>query len=54
LEQWVDTHSLDAVCLHRPWKLEMTPALNHVGVGFLAYHLPFDERMSMAYNLMNS
>lgn len=50
LEQWVDTHSLDAVCLHRPWKLDLTPALNRACIGFLAYHLPFDERLSMGYN----
>jgi putative NIF3 family GTP cyclohydrolase 1 type 2 len=50
LEHWVDTYSLDAVCLHRPWKLEMTPALNRACIGFLAYHLPFDERLTTGYN----
>ena len=50
LEQWVDTYSLDAVCLHRPWKLEMTTALNRACIGFMAYHLPFDERLTIGYN----
>jgi len=50
LEKWVDTHALDAVCLHRPWKLDMTSALNRACIGFLAYHLPFDERLTMGYN----
>ncbi|MES2732435.1 MAG: Nif3-like dinuclear metal center hexameric protein [Bacteroidota bacterium] len=49
LEQWVEDYSLDAVWLHRPWKLQLTPYLKTIGV--LAYHLPFDEKLTLGYNL---
>jgi putative NIF3 family GTP cyclohydrolase 1 type 2 len=52
LEQWIDDYSLDAVLLHRPWKLQMTPALHRACIGFLAYHLPFDERLTIGYNVL--
>ena len=48
LESWVEAHSPDALWLHRPWKLSVTPALT--GVGVLAYHLAFDERLTIGYN----
>jgi putative NIF3 family GTP cyclohydrolase 1 type 2 len=50
LEQWVQDYSLDAVWLHRPWKLQLTPYLKTIGV--LAYHLPFDEKLTIGYNLL--
>jgi putative NIF3 family GTP cyclohydrolase 1 type 2 len=50
LEQWVDDYSLDAVWLHRPQKLQLTPALTRAYIGVLAYHLPFDERLTLGYN----
>ncbi len=50
LEQWIDEYSLDAVWLHRPWKLQLTPALTRAYIGVLAYHLPFDERLTLGYN----
>lgn len=39
---------LDAVFLHRPWKLNRTDWPAEVGV--LAYHSAFDERLTVGYN----
>lgn len=41
-------YQLDAVFLHRPWKLE--PWHLPADVGVLAYHLAFDERLTLGYN----
>ena len=38
--------ALDALFLHRPWKLTGLPA----DVGVLASHLPFDERLTIGFN----
>jgi len=48
IEHWVRDARLDALFLHRPWKLEA----DHLppGVGVLAYHLAFDERLTLGYN----
>ena len=43
---WVRDEKLDALWLHRPWKLEPLPA----GIGVLAYHYAFDERLTTGYN----
>lgn len=43
---WVTENDLDALFLHRPWKLGRLPD----GVGVLAYHYAFDERLTTAYN----
>jgi len=43
---WVDEQRLDAIFLHRPWKLGAVPE----GVGVLAYHYAFDERLTTGYN----
>ena len=43
---WIETQNLDALFLHRPWKLGATPE----GVGVLAYHYAFDERLTTGYN----
>ena len=48
LELWMEACSLDALWLHRPWKLPITPALADVGI--LAYHLAFDERLTIGCN----
>lgn len=43
---WTRQNDLDALFLHRPWKLGRLPE----GVGVLAYHYAFDERLTTAYN----
>ena len=43
---WILQNKLDALFLHRPWKLGRTPE----GVGVLAYHYAFDERLTTGYN----
>jgi len=44
--EWIKRENLDALFLHRPWKLGRTPK----GVGVLAYHYAFDERLTTGYN----
>ena len=49
LPAWAAAHRLDALIVHRPWDLPAdVPALS--GVGVLAYHLAFDERLTLGYN----
>lgn len=43
---WIAENDLDALFLHRPWKLGKLPG----GIGVLAYHYAFDERLTTAYN----
>ncbi len=49
---WVAAKHLDAVFLHRPWSLtdEQRHTLQTAGVGILAYHLAFDERLTTGFN----
>lgn len=42
----VRSEALDALFLHRPWNLAGLPA----GIGVLASHLPFDERLTIGFN----
>ncbi|WP_017315484.1 Nif3-like dinuclear metal center hexameric protein [Mastigocladopsis repens] len=48
LHQWVSTQHLDALFLHRPWKLE--PGQLAPDIGVISYHLPFDERLTLSFN----
>ena len=52
LDAWVAAERLDALFLHRPWQL--TPDHHHHlaehGIGVLAYHLAFDERLTTGFN----
>lgn len=48
IDAWVRDARLDALFLHRPWKLETGHLPPDVGV--LAYHLAFDERLTLGYN----
>ncbi len=48
IEQWVRDARLDALFLHRPWKLEADKLPPDIGV--LAYHLAFDECLTLGYN----
>lgn len=45
---WIDTHQIDAVFLHRPWKLELESIATNIPV--IAYHLAFDERLTLGLN----
>ena len=46
-DRWVRDQNLDAVFLHRPWQLQAIPA----EIGVIFYHLAFDERLTMGFNL---
>lgn len=48
LPAWVDTEQLDALWLHRPWRLNLADLPPDVGI--LAHHLPFDETLTSGYN----
>ena len=48
LQSWVKHERLDALFLHRPWRLE--PNALPDGVGVLAYHLPFDDHLTLSFN----
>lgn len=45
---WVSAEGLDALLLHRHWRLELDPLPADVGV--LAAHAPFDERLGLGPN----
>lgn len=47
LSHWVGKNHLDALFLHRPWTLE---AQLEPDVGVVAYHLAFDERLTLGFN----
>ncbi len=47
LTSWVKQQQLDAIWLHRPWKLSP----NALPVPVLYQHLPFDEHLTMGYNV---
>lgn len=48
LADWAIEAQIDALFLHRPWKLEGEPLLADLGVVF--YHLAFDERLTLGFN----
>lgn len=48
LAAWVERERLHALFLHRPWKLRPDDLRPDVGV--IAYHLAFDERLTLGYN----
>lgn len=48
LEKWAKSKRIDALFLHRPWKLEPNQLAPNIGV--VAYHLAFDERMTLGFN----
>ena len=48
LGEWAEEARLDALFLHRPWTLRAGQLPPDVGV--VAYHLPFDERLTLGYN----
>lgn len=48
LQAWSVEQQLDALFLHRPWRLEEGQLPSDVGI--LSYHLPFDERLTLGFN----
>ena len=49
IADWTKKRRLDALFIHRPWKLErMKPPAEEVGI--LAYHYAFDELLTTGYN----
>lgn len=48
MTKWATATQVDALFLHRPWKLEgeLLPA----EVGVVSYHLAFDERLTLGFN----
>ena len=46
LPSWIQNRRLDAVFLHRPWGLA-----SDLDVPVIAYHLAFDEHLTLGYNL---
>lgn len=48
LGEWARGHALDVLILHRAWRLD--PAVLPPGTGVLAYHLPFDEHLTLGFN----
>lgn len=49
LPTWVEENALDALWLHRPWKLDAVTLPPDVAVLF--HHLPFDETLGLGYNV---
>ncbi|MBW4566433.1 MAG: Nif3-like dinuclear metal center hexameric protein [Mojavia pulchra JT2-VF2] len=49
LPEWVSAQRLDALFLHRPWKLDAEKISPELGV--ISYHLPFDECLTIGFNL---
>ncbi|MGG6266160.1 Nif3-like dinuclear metal center hexameric protein [Leptolyngbya sp. AN03gr2] len=46
LDRWIKNHRIDSLFIHRPWQLD--PEFN---IGVVSYHLPFDERLTLGFNL---
>ncbi|MBO0951474.1 Nif3-like dinuclear metal center hexameric protein [Fibrella forsythiae] len=46
---WVRSERLDALWLHRPWQLNLASIPTDVGV--VTHHLPFDEYLTVGYNI---
>lgn len=48
MEGWIRAERLDAVLLHRPWRLPIDALPSDLGV--LASHAPFDEHLGLGWN----
>jgi putative NIF3 family GTP cyclohydrolase 1 type 2 len=49
IEVWIEEHQLDGLFLHRPWKINEYELPDNISL--FAYHLPFDEHLTIGYNL---
>lgn len=47
-KEWAEAQHLDAVFLHRPWKLDTQTLPPDIGV--LSAHLPFDDHLTLGVN----
>ena len=49
ITQWITEQQIDALFLHRPWKLQSEQVkINDIGV--ISYHLAFDEHLTLGFN----
>jgi putative NIF3 family GTP cyclohydrolase 1 type 2 len=48
-QEWLTAESVNALFLHRPWKLEKEQITDKIGI--ISYHLPFDEYLTMGFNI---
>ena len=48
LPEWVADNQLDALWMHRPWKLDLATLPDDIGI--LYHHLPFDETLTIGDN----
>lgn len=48
LVDWAERQQVDALFLHRPWKLAPTALSPNVGI--VSYHLAFDEHLTLGFN----
>lgn len=48
LGAWARSQRLDALFLHRPWRLEENEL--DQGIGVISYHLAFDESLTLGYS----
>ncbi|GCE30432.1 hypothetical protein KDA_59160 [Dictyobacter alpinus] len=46
--QWASEQELDALFLHRPWKIKLATFPSEIGI--LAYHLSFDLMLTFGFN----
>ena len=49
ITKWIVENKLDALFLHRPWN--MIKRSIPLDIGIIAYHLPFDEHLTVGYNV---
>lgn len=50
LADWVENQQLDALFLHRPWQFDLQTLPANLGI--IAYHLSFDEKLTIGYNTL--
>lgn len=46
IDYWITKNQIDALFLHRPWQLN-----SDLDIGVIFYHLAFDERLTLGFNL---
>ncbi|MBD1842971.1 Nif3-like dinuclear metal center hexameric protein [Cyanobacteria bacterium FACHB-63] len=46
IDYWITKNQIDALFLHRPWQLN-----SNLDIGVVFYHLAFDERLTLGFNL---
>ncbi|MEP0916391.1 Nif3-like dinuclear metal center hexameric protein [Leptolyngbya sp. DQ-M1] len=46
IDYWITKNQIDALFLHRPWQFN-----SDLDIGIVFYHLAFDERLTLGFNL---